>query len=169
MGTLQRDEEFIKAYSACDKNGQCDDLKKAHYDLRQQLTDAGNTYYQQHPDEFKKLSPILSIFHTYKKADDGSILLFGQNDNTKYIHPTLGYEVVLDQNKNIVTDSLNAGTYNFYNPSEDKKYGGLIGGSDLHRQLDIRPYQLLGNSPNDPTQEYQRDMINRSIGSIKFW
>ena len=162
-----RDDEFKIAYKACDKNDNCNDLKALHYNLRQQWSEEGNLHYQQHPDEFEKLSPILSIFHTYKKADDGSVLLFGQNNNIKYIHPTLGYEVVLDQNKNIVTDPLNAGTYNFYNPSDE--YGRLIGGSDLHDKFDIEPYQLLGNSPKDPTKEYQRGMISRGVGAIKFW
>ena len=162
-----RDDEFKQAYNSCDKNGQCDDLKAIHYDLRQKWTDEGNLHYQQHPDQFEKVSPILSIFHTYKQDDKGNVLLFGQNDNTKYIHPTLGYEVVLDQNKNIVTDPLNMGTYNFYNPSND--YGDLIGGKTLHNEFDVNPYTRLGNSPNDPTKPNQREMINRGIGSIKFW
>ncbi|MFZ8865281.1 MAG: DUF637 domain-containing protein, partial [Rickettsiales bacterium] len=160
-----RDEAFAKAYKACDEDGKCADLKSIHYDLRAQLTQEGNEYYLNHKDEFKKLSSLKSIFHTFERADDGSVKLFGQNDNTKYIHPILGYEVVLDAKGNIVTDPLNIGTYNFYNPSKGK-YGYLIGDSLLHKDLDVDPYKILGNTPSDPTKPYQRGIINRGIGSM---
>jgi hypothetical protein len=154
-------------------------LKKIHYDLRLKLTQEGNAYWnsltpEQRVKEFKKLSPLLSIFHTYKRADDGSVLLFGQNNNTKYVHPILGYEVVLDANKNIVTDPLNAGTYNFYNPNRDEikpELRNLLGNNTLHTEFDVDPYKILGNAPYpiDPTKPDQRDVIKRGIGSIKFW
>ncbi len=160
-----RDEEFKKVYEACDKNGQCGDLKKIHYDLRQKLTDAGNIYYQEHPEEFEKLPGFQSIYHTFVKNRDGSVNTFGENNNIKYIHPILGYEIVLDQNRSIITDPLNAGTYNFYNPSNNMIGGELIGGFVLHNKLDIRPYDLLGNSPYDPTTPRQR--FWRAIELIK--
>ncbi|MBU6338374.1 MAG: hypothetical protein KGQ36_00150 [Rickettsiales bacterium] len=73
------------------------------------------------------------------------------------VHPVYGYEVVLDINKNIITDPLNIGTYNFYNPNLGA-VNTLLEGLINHKDFDIDPYYLYGNalSPNDPTSFEQR-------------
>ena len=83
----------------------------------------------------------------------------GQNNNIKYVHPIMGYEVAIDQNNKIVTDPLNVGTYNFYNPYMGQNNPLLEDSSFVsgrHSAYDITPYNLLGNSPNDPTNSSQR-------------
>lgn len=151
-----RDEEFDQAISDCD-DGRCDKLKELHYDLRLKLTEEGNEYFWNHTGEFKLLPQYQSVYHTFIQDPQTGEVLSGQNNNIKYVHPILGYEVVLNQNNKIVTDPLNMGTYNFYNPSSDNS---LLGGFFLHKDYDVKPYKLLGNSKNDPTNEDHRGFIS---------
>ena len=139
--------------------------------MRNKLTKEGNDYYssltpERKAEEFKLLPAYQSIFHTFTRDDQGNVNTFGQNNNTKYIQPILGYEVVLDANKQIVTDPLNAGTYNFYNPTIkgiDKSLQGLLGNDSSHLKYDYDPYVDLGNAPKpqDPTSYWDR--FNRKV------
>ena len=81
---------------------------------------------------------------------NNNIIDIGQNNNVKY-----GYEVVLDSNKNIVTNSLNAGTYN-YPKLDGVQSNSLINSNFLHFRYDVLPYYNSGNSKEDPTNIYQR-------------
>lgn len=65
-----------------------------------------------------------------------------------------GYEVVIDSKGNIVTDPLNAGTYNFYNPSSTNP---LLGGYLSHNIFDVEPYYEFGNSTSDISTQDQRE------------
>jgi len=155
-----RDKEFGEAYNNCSKGGKCDDLKKIHYDLRNELTKDGNDYYssltpKQRAEEFKLLPNSKSVYHTFIQDPNTGKILSGQNDNIKYVHPVYGYEVVLDANKNIVTNPLNAGTYNFYNPNMGQN-NSLLEGFFNHKTYDVEPYNLIGNAANDPTTPSQR-------------
>ncbi|AQQ10433.1 Cell wall-associated polypeptide CWBP200 [Sedimentisphaera cyanobacteriorum] len=66
--------------------------------------------------------------------------------NQKWISPSGKCETVYDDNGNLVTDSVDQGTYNFY-PASD---------AINHYKYDIEPYILWGNSPDDPTDKYDR-------------
>lgn len=95
-----------------------------------------------------------------------SSLVMADNDYRKFIHPVLGYEVVLDENDKIVTNPVNAGTYNFYNPVisniikdlEVKKESGEIYISDdkLHEKYDVDPYFYFGNAKDDTSSKIDR-------------
>jgi len=164
-----RDKAFEVAYDACNDNGDCAALEKIHYDLRQEWTDEGNEYYssltpEQREGEFILLSPKESIFHTFKRDPETGNLMnvseYSEAGYSKYVHPIYGYEIILNDQSKIVTDPLNAGTYNFYNPNlgadNDLLEGeGLFGN---HMEYDVDPYFLIGNAsyPLDPTTEKQR-------------
>ena len=81
---------------------------------------------------------------------NNNIIDIGQNNNVKY-----GYEVVLDSNKNIVTNSLNAGTYN-YPKLDGVQSNSLINGNTKHVIYDVLPYYGTGNSKQDPSTMTQR-------------
>ncbi len=66
--------------------------------------------------------------------------------NTKWISPGGHMEVVFDLNGNVVTDALNVGTYNFVSPSN------ILG----HYIFDVEPYEQWGNSPDDPSSQFDR-------------
>ncbi|MBP7710292.1 MAG: hypothetical protein KA100_04400 [Rickettsiales bacterium] len=157
-----RDEKFDQAMTDC-KNGNCSDLKEVHYDLRGKLTQEGNEYFWDHAGEFELLPSYKSVYHTFIQDPTTGEILSGQNNNIKYVHPVMGYEVVIDQNNKIVTDSLNAGTYNFYNPSSDN---ALLGGFFSHKNYDVDPYVMIGNSPNDPSAKNDRGWL-RNWESLK--
>ena len=88
----------------------------------------------------------------------------GQVGYEKYVHNDKGYEVVYDtKNKKIVTDPVNKGTYNHFNP------GGLTDNVG-HVLLDVIPYFARGNdekiipnsnTPTDPT--WATDRIGRTF------
>ena len=68
-------------------------------------------------------------------------------NNDKYVSVDGHIEGVYDENGNLVTDSVNQGTYNFANPNKDP-----IG----HFIKDVIPYYIWGNSPDDPTSFWER-------------
>jgi RHS repeat-associated protein len=68
--------------------------------------------------------------------------------NKKYVGPD-GSEGIYDEDGNLVDDPVNGGTYNFVNP------GGFWG--DLgHVVVDVLPYYVAGNAPDDPTTFFER-------------
>ena len=160
-----RDEEFKKEMIEC-AVGRCEEFNKIHYDLRMQLTEEGNEYYKTHKDEFKQLPDSESVFHTFQQDKNGNVINVtsgAEEGYTKFVHPIYGYEVVLDGNGNIVTNPLNAGTYNFYNPyngidnnlieDKDDFFNKNFGN---HKKYDVDPYFLEGNSQNDPSSMSDR-------------
>ena len=60
----------------------------------------------------------------------------------KYVNED-GREAILDNDYNLVKSSLNKGTYNY-------------GKGPMHVPLDMAPYIILGNTPDDPSSWYQR-------------
>ncbi|MFT4967813.1 MAG: hypothetical protein ACI9CD_000826 [Candidatus Deianiraeaceae bacterium] len=146
----------------------------SQYDERLQHTQEGNEYFKDNQDEFVKLPDSKAIFHTYPRNKKGIIQTFGRvKGYEKYVHPIYGYEVVIDTNNNnsSVTDPVNMGTYNYYNP-----YMGV--GNELledsasqkdlpqsmfgkHADFDVKPYYIYGNTPSDSTTNLQR--INRNL------
>lgn len=97
-----------------------------------------------------------AIYHTYVQDENGNVVneTTEQMNYRKFVHPILGYEVVLDAQGNIITDPLNAGTYNFYEPSKPL----------LHKEFDVNPYMSHGNSSDDPSTKE-----NRSARQKYFW
>ena len=156
-----RDEQFSQAFDACKANANnCQAFFDIHYDLRQKLTLEGNEYFKNNPDDFDLLPNFQAIYHTYVTDDNGNVIneTTQQLNYRKFIHPIIGYEVVLDENDNIVTDSVNAGTYNFYNPAyplTSKSY--LLEGWNLHEDFDVKPYFLYGNDEFDTSTVNQRN------------
>ena len=63
-------------------------------------------------------------------------------NNDKWISPDGKKEVVFNENGEKVTDSVNMGTYNYANPETNP-----IG----HFFMDMLPYYILGNTPDDPS------------------
>lgn len=178
-----RDKEFQESYSDCKKAGSCKDLFAIHYDLRIKLTEQGNEYFMasaENRKEFVLLPEDASIFHSYKRDPNTNevieVITGSQTGYKKYVHPIMGYEVVLDDKKKIVRDPLNMGTYNFYNPHmgmnnillEDRK-GILSKYFGLHARYDVKPYFNYGNAkyPIDPLTEKQRKLrsMNKILGS----
>ncbi len=60
----------------------------------------------------------------------------GGENNTKFISPDSHLEVVFDEEGNLVTDSINIGTYNYVGPDD---YSG-------HSEYDMDPYFKRGNT-----------------------
>ncbi|MBL0318305.1 MAG: hypothetical protein IPP74_03230 [Alphaproteobacteria bacterium] len=53
-----------------------------------------NIFY--HKNEFKLLSASESVFHNFLITPLGQVMEGELDSNMKYIHPILGYEVVID-------------------------------------------------------------------------
>ena len=181
-----RDEEFKRLETLCDGGkGNFTGFLEIHYDLREKFTKEGNAYYLEHKDDvdskdggFIKLTAKQTKFHTFvtdpKTGKVTGVLTQEMKGYTKLVHPVFGYEIVLDANDNVVTNAVNAGTYNFYNPNiKGVKPNPLLGGGDVlgifgnHKDFDVDPYFDHGNAPNpvDPTTENQR--LLRSLYSPK--
>ena len=153
-----RDKKFKGYLDACKSGHQesCSSAKAIHYDLRLKWTLEGNEYYKNHKGEFDLLSNTKSVYHVHKTDPETGKVIDGTVNNKKYIHHVYGYEVVLDANNNIITDPVNAGTYNFYNPSIFSD--NLLDSGSKHTEYDVAPYEKFGNSSTDPTTEKQRGL-----------
>ncbi len=171
-----RDEKFDNYRNQCIAFGNCEKLDTISDQLRAEITTKGNEYYQNHKDEFVKLPQELSIWHNMPTDSNGNIMLSAQNENQKYIHPILGYEVVIDGKGSIVTDPLNVGTYNFYNPAGYGYPNDLITSDNNHFWQDVFPYFLRGNSQSDPSGALERlgrfnipvgDALNNKVNQLQ--
>ena len=93
---------------------------------------------------WKCLTRSKSVYHNRNGAS-----------NSKYVSPDGHFEAVFDSSGNLVTDSYNVGTYNIYGP--DNAIGHFV--------YDMLPYYLLGNSPDDAFNYWDR--IKATCESIK--
>ena len=91
---------------------------------------------------FIKMSETKDVYH-----EMGVASTYNPANNDKYVSVDGHIEGVYDENGNLVTDSVNQGTYNFANPNKDP-----IG----HFIKDVIPYYIWGNSPDDPTSFWER-------------
>ncbi|HSQ97583.1 MAG TPA: DUF637 domain-containing protein [Rickettsiales bacterium] len=162
-----READLDKAKLNCSMYGtDCDIVDDFYNKQRLELTEEGNEYYNSLSDEekaqeFVKLPDSASVFHTYQTDPNTgeviNILTGSEEGYTKYVDKITGYEVVLDSNGDIVTNALNMGTYNYYNPTLDGvESNSLINGNVNHAIYDVIPYYTYGNSSEDPTTTYQR-------------
>ena len=94
---------------------------------------------------WEELPPSKSVYHCQNGAN-----------NSKFISPDGHREAVYNSEGNLVTDPVNRGTYNIYNPKTDPVKHGLY---------DVVPYLILGNSPDDAFSYGDRIMATiKSIG-----
>ncbi len=89
--------------------------------------------------------------------------MMGHDGNSVYIHPVMDYEVVKDKKGNILKNHFNAGSYNFYSPTQKPLQ---------HYELDIEPWIKYGNYPKDPTTKevrsnyYTIDLVDGIIKTL---
>jgi RHS repeat-associated protein len=99
---------------------------------------------------WRELSPEESVFHTMGEGNEG---------NRKFISPDGKSEAVYGKNGCLVTDPLNAGSYNFADPQLAPW---------KHAFMDVLPYFILGNTPEDQyTSDRFRVLGNVATGKAK--
>jgi hypothetical protein len=74
----------------------------------------------------------------------------GNENNIKLVSPDGKSEVIIRPDATLVTDERNRGTFNFI-PEEESKIG--------HTFVDIAPYLIWGNSPDDPSTISERSRL----------
>jgi RHS repeat-associated protein len=85
-------------------------------------------------DGISPLPKSKSIFHQLDGATGNEKFVWGQDNQ---------FEGVFDKNGCTVTDPLNMGTYNYFNPT------GSTFEQAMHGLVDVVPYMLFGNTPYD--------------------
>ena len=113
------------------------DWRTAHYN-RNQNNEHPESAEQAEDLGWTKLPDEKSIYHTMGPENE---------DNTKWISPEGNHEGVFNGDGNPVTDPANEATYNHSDPNSVNA-GHIV--------LDVVPYYLWGNSPEDPTNLYER-------------
>lgn len=103
-----------------------------------------NTNNPDFPDEFDE--DYFSDWDDSVSADCHQFTAPGK-DNVKYVSKDGMYEVIYDQNGFEVTDPRDVGTYNYISPIYDP-----IG----HFIVDVIPWIMYGNSPDDTTTPKER-------------
>jgi len=71
----------------------------------------------------------------------------GAKNNTVYISKDGHTEGVYDESGDLVKDGINDGSYNYYHPRKEPLN---------HYYLDIHPWIILGNTPQDTTNKSER-------------
>ncbi|QGU96693.1 hypothetical protein GOM49_17815 [Clostridium bovifaecis] len=118
--------------------------KTQHYNRQSFNTGIPETYDDmQHSvskGEYEQLPPSQSIYHKIGKYN---------KNNEKYVSKDGHKEAVFNPTtRKLVIDPVNMGTYNFNGPKD------LFGLPHLFR--DVIPYYIWGNSPDDPTNFFDR-------------
>jgi hypothetical protein len=97
----------------------------------------------QNPDQ-RQLSIIRYILkNTY---ENNIHKMRGETENVVYVNED-GREAVFDENGNLVTNSYNRGSFNFYSNEKEPIKKFLV---------DIAPWLKWGNTQDDPTSFYER-------------
>jgi RHS repeat-associated protein len=112
------------------------DVAAAHYERNANNKQVPRTDQTRLPDS-------MSTYH-----QQGTCNCKSNKSNTKHVSADGHDETVYDCNGNIVTDPVNRGTYNYASPNGAS---GIV-----HFFVDVLPYYILGNSPDDPTHWWQR-------------
>ncbi len=86
---------------------------------------------------YQKLSDNKSVFHQQG---------YWAKNNSKYISPDGHVEGVYRPDGTLDTSPLNQGTYNYFSPND------LF----AHFTIDVVPYYIYGNGPNDPSSVWDR-------------
>jgi len=144
----RRDLEFDDAYVRCLSNNDCEDFNYLHVTQRQEWNqEAYNNFLTSPKNEdgepltWTKLPDSKNEFHNFNSEGTEIINPF---PNEKWIGPNGQQEVILNkENGKLVTQPNNAGSYNYYPPSN------FFG----HKDYDIDPWADLGNEPDDTTTE----------------
>ncbi len=76
-----------------------------------------------------------------------------KGENYKILSPDGHYEFIFDAKGNLIEDPRNIGTYNYFPPNQNEI---------LHGVVDVFPWLLWGNSPDDNTNFFQR--LNKVFG-----
>jgi RHS repeat-associated protein len=108
--------------------------KEKHYNRNQYNQKIG---YSEATKKWKLLTPAQSAYHQMGP---------GNGNNQKYISPDGHSEAVFHIDGTIVSDPLNMATYNYSSPDN------WVG----HFSIDVIPYWIWGNSPDDPSHWYNR-------------
>lgn len=81
----------------------------------------------------------------------------GNSGNRKFTHAD-GSELVFNEVDALVTDDLNMGTFNFVVPSSWRNPLLAVLTRVGHGAVDVLPYALWGNTPNDPSNLWDRTL-----------
>ena len=166
----QRDKDFDKAYDNCRAGKGCQQFYYLHVTQRLQWNAEANTLFLKDrkngnlnnnwdlkPDE-------QNIFHNFDKNGKPNLLPNGNYRYKKFVHKNGQLEVIVDTKdgilsaddyNRIVTNSTNAGSYNYYHPNNQQ-----IG----HKDYDVDPYIDFGSGKGDiTTLENRRSVPIKSV------
>lgn len=95
------------------------------------------TSYAEAVESWRQLTDFQSRLHRFGP---------GNENHEKFVSMDGHHEAVFSRYGDLVTDSLNGGTYNYYGPEDGIRHG----------VADVAPYWLWGNGPDDPSNVIQR-------------
>ena len=145
-----RDKEFNIAYDNCRSGAGCEVFYGLHVTQRQEQNADAEKSFKENRDDWVLQEDSKNIFHNFDKNGKPSKLPNGKYRYKKYVHKNGQLEIIIDTkdgniNKGdygrIVTDLTNAGSYNYYPPTD------LLG----HKDYDVDPYIDFGSGKGDKT------------------
>lgn len=166
----KRDKEFDTAYDNCRNGKGCQQFYYLHVTQRLQWNAEANTLFLKDRkngnlnNNWDLMPDEQNIFHNFDKNGKPNLLPNGNYRYKKFVHKNGQLEVIVDTKdgilsaddyNRIVTNSTNAGSYNYYHPNNQQ-----IG----HKDYDVDPYIDFGSGKGDiTTLENRRSVPIKSV------
>ena len=147
----KRDEDFNIAYDNCRRGKGCKTFYGLHVTQRQEWNASAEKSFKENRNEWNLLDDEQNIFHNFDKNGEPTKLANGKYRYKKFVHSNGQLEIIIDTKdgslssddyNRIVTDPTNAGSYNYYSPT-DAGWNHLV--------YDVDPYIDFGSGKNDRT------------------
>ena len=146
----QRDKAFDTAHANCRAGGNCNKFYYLHVIQRRDWNKDAERLFKANRSDWKLMEDYQNAFHNYNTNGVPEKLPNGNYRYKKFVHNNGQMEIIIDTKDGILSDDdytrivrdpTNAGTFNYYAPSD-------VSG---HKLYDVNPYTNFGNGKGDKT------------------
>ncbi|UXZ04802.1 hemagglutinin repeat-containing protein [Moraxella nasicaprae] len=146
----QRDKAFDKAYTDCRAGKDCNQFYYLHVIQRRDWNKDAEELFKVNRSDWKLMEDYQNAFHNYNANGIPEKLPNGNYRYKKFVHNNGQMEIIIDTKDGILSDDdytrivrdpTNAGTFNYYAPSD----------ASGHKLYDVDPYTNFGNGKGDKT------------------
>ena len=157
-----RNEQFDTAYDNCRSGAGCKTFYNLHVTQRQAWNASAQKSFKENRGDWILLDDEQNIFHNFDANGKPAKLPNGKYRYKKFLHKNGQLEIIIDTQdgridssdyNRIVTDPTNAGSYNYYSPTDEG-----IG----HKDYDVDPYIDFGSGKGDRTSLINRTSVPTS-------
>ncbi|OAV01405.1 Uncharacterised protein [Moraxella veridica] len=155
----QRDKVFDTAYANCRAGKDCHQFYYLHVIQRRDWNKGAEESFKANRSDWDLMEDYQNAFHNYDSNGVPQKLPNGNYRYKKFVHNNGQMEIIIDTKDGILSDDdytrivrdpTNAGTYNYYPPSN----------ASGHKAYDVDPYIHFGNGRGDNTNIINRKNVH---------